>query len=182
MGLAVLSKDALDGVAFYLIHDMLAKVLLFILGGLIIKASGTTNLKEMGGLIKPYPLLSGLFLMTGLVVAGIPPFSGFPGKLLLIRGGLEAGHYALSAIGLISSLIVLYSLLRIFSYAFWGERSDKMNQPPSITATSYLPAIILSVLVIGLGLFSEYVYGWVSLAGDGLANPAIYVDAILRSR
>ncbi|WP_018752079.1 Na+/H+ antiporter subunit D [Paenibacillus sanguinis] len=182
MGLAVLSKDALDGVAFYLIHDMLAKVLLFILGGLIIQVSGTTNLREMGGLLKHYPLLGGLFLMTGLVIAGIPPFSGFPGKLLLIRGGLETGHYALSAIGLLSSLIVLYSLLRIFSHAFWGEKSDISKQAPIITSTSYLPAIMLSVLVIGFGLFAEYVYGWVSIAGDGLANPAIYVDAILRSR
>ncbi|OXS56966.1 Na+/H+ antiporter subunit D [Cohnella sp. CIP 111063] len=182
MGLAVSSKDALDGVVFYLIHDMLAKALLFILGGLIVQASGTSSLKQMGGLIRSYPLMGGLFFITGLAIAGIPPFSGFPGKFLLLRGSLGEEYYGLSAVALASSLIVLYSLIRIFASAFWGERTEIREQPPVIPNKSLMPAIALSVLVIGVGFGSEYVYGWVSMAGDILVQPADYIDAILRSR
>lgn len=182
LGLAVSTKVALDGIVFYLIHDMLAKALLFILGGLIVQASGTTNLKQMGGLIKRYPLMSGLFFITGLAIAGIPPFSGFPGKFLLLRAGFEVGYYGLSAVALASSLIVLYSLIRIFSHAFWGEQSEMAEHLPVVSNKSLLPAIALSVLLIGMGFGSEYVYGWISMAGDVLANPSDYIDVVLRSR
>lgn len=180
LALAVSNKTAWDGVVFYLIHDMLAKALLFILGGLIVRASGTTNLKEMGGLIKRYPFMGGLFFIATLTIAGIPPFSGFPGKFLLIRGSLEAGYYGLSAVALLSSLIVLYSLLRIFSHAFWGETIEKEQQPPAMPAGSVVPAVALTILVIGIGLCSEYVYGWIAIAGDVLANPTNYIHAVLR--
>lgn len=179
LGLAVSTKSALDGVVFYLIHDMLAKALLFILGGLIVQATGTTDLKEMGGLLKRYPLMGGLFFIAGLAVAGIPPFSGFPGKFLFIRGSLEAGYYVLSAVALLSSLIVLYSLLRIFAHAFWGESVEQRRQPPTITARSLAPAVALGILVIGMGFGSEYVYGWISIAGDVLVNPADYIHAVI---
>ncbi|MFD0590238.1 Na+/H+ antiporter subunit D [Paenibacillus sp. GCM10027627] len=123
-GLAAFNKDSLDGAVFYLLHDMIAKALLFILGGMIIAAAGTSKLSEMGGLIKKHPVLGWMFFVTALSVAGIPPFSGFAGKLLIIRGGFEAEQYALAAISVASSFVVLYSLFRLFMAAFWGsERS-----------------------------------------------------------
>lgn len=48
-GLAVGTPDSLNGAVFYLLHDMLAKALMFILGGMIISAAGTEHLKNMGG-------------------------------------------------------------------------------------------------------------------------------------
>lgn len=180
LGLAVLSKDALDGVVFYLLHDMLAKALLFILGGLVMQAAGTSDLRQMGGLIHRYPLMGGLFFITGLAIAGIPPFSGFPGKLLLIRGGLTEGYYLLSAVSLVSSFLVLYSLLRIFMHAFWGEKNPEMDRIPPLDKKQLLPAAALSVLVVGIGLGAEHVYGWVSMAGDVLAHSHDYIDAVLK--
>ena len=91
LGLAVSSKASLDGAVFYLLHDMLGKALLFILGGLIIQASGTASLQQMGGLIKRYPLMGWLFFLATLAIAGIPPFSGLYGQAASPSGRLGEG-------------------------------------------------------------------------------------------
>ncbi|WP_159881421.1 Na+/H+ antiporter subunit D [Paenibacillus puerhi] len=181
-GLAVSVKDSLDGAVFYLLHDMLAKALLFVLGGMLVQATGTYNLQEMGGLKERHPLMGWLFLITALAIAGIPPFSGFAGKLLLIRGGLQEGYYGLTAIALASSLIVLYSLVRVFMHAFWGEAKAPSRPLPPLGPRLILPAAGLALLIIGMGLGSEYVYRLAAEAGRTLADPAVYIHAVLGGR
>jgi len=196
LGLAVSSEESLTGAVFYLIHDIPAKALLFMLGGWIILTAGTSDLKRMGGWIQRYPLIGGLLFLTAAAIVGLPPLSGFPGKLLLIRSGLQEGYGLLSAVALLSSLIALYSLLRIFMHAFWGE--EMLRREPQAGATAepklapssasppsrltLLPIVALSILIIGIGLGAEFLYEWASQAGDVLANPDRYIDAVLKGR
>ncbi|QQZ59348.1 Na+/H+ antiporter subunit D [Paenibacillus sonchi] len=178
-GLSAGTPDALDGAVFYLLHDMLGKALMFILGGLMIAAAGTDRLEHMGGLIKRYPLLGWSFFALALALAGIPPFSGFPGKVLIIRGGLDAGMLTLSLIGLGSSLLVLYSLIKVFRLAFWGNMPD--TEPPKVKLKSGTAvAAGLLVLVILMGLGAERVNTYVSQAGEVLGSPRLYIEAVLK--
>ena len=64
--------------------------------------------------------------------------------------------------------------------AFWGEEKPELNQMPLLSSKLLLPAVGLSVLVIGMGLGSEAVYGWVSVSGDTLLHPSTYIDAVLK--
>lgn len=178
-GLAVAAKDSLDGAVFYLLHDMVAKALMFILGGIVIHLAGTHRLKEMGGLIKHYPAVGWMFLVTALAIAGIPPLSGFTGKLLLIRGGLESEAYLLSGISLAVSLIALYSLIRLFMHAFWGKEREDRPYTSAPAAGMVLPAVGLLIIVIAIGLGSEWVYRVAAEAGTVLFHPENYIDAIL---
>ncbi|WP_424767780.1 Na+/H+ antiporter subunit D [Paenibacillus sp. sgz302251] len=179
-GLAVSTKDGLNGAVFYMLHDMVAKALLFILGGIIVHVSGTSHLKEMGGLIKRYPVIGWMLLVVSLAIAGIPPLSGFAGKLLLVRAGLQDQYYWLTAISLASSLIVLYSLIRIFMHAFWGEEKLHAEKPQAVSKGVTFSAACLLVIVIAMGIGSEWVYQLVAEAGNTLINPTIYIDAVLK--
>ena len=180
-GLAVATKESLDGVVLYLMHDMIAKTLMFILGGMIIAAAGTNKLHEMGGLIKRYPLIGWLFFILVLALVGIPPLSGFPGKVLMVQGGLSQGDFLLTAVAVASSLIVLYSLIRVFMGAFWRE--DHLLPVREIKkwhSTAYVSVIGLFILVIGLGVGSQWIYSFAGQAGEVLANPSIYIEAVLK--
>lgn len=180
-GLVAATGDAINGAVFYLLHDIVAKGLLFILGGLIISASGTDRLKDMGGLIQRYPLLGWMFFILALALVGIPPLSGFPGKLLLIRGGLEEGMIGLSLIGVGSSLLVLYSLIKIFRIGFWGDPQEKQIQKSgALPRAGMTGAAGLLLIVILAGICSEYVYSFVSQAGEVLANPELYIEAVMK--
>ncbi|MHA0856408.1 Na+/H+ antiporter subunit D [Paenibacillus sp. CMAA1364] len=181
-GLAASTGDSLNGAVFYLLHDILAKGLMFILGGMIITIAGTDQLKEMGGLIKRYPLIGWMFFTLALTLVGIPPLSGFAGKVLLIRGGLDAGMLTLSLVGLASSFLVLYSLIKVFRMAFWGDEKEQIDRQPIHLKGMTSIAVGLLVVVIFMGIGAETVYSYVSQAGDVLANPKLYIEAVMGSR
>lgn len=179
-GIAVANGDALNGVVLYLMHDMVAKALMFMLGGMIIQAVGTRRITEMGGLMRKRPLLGWMFFILSLTVAGVPPLSGFAGKLLILRGGLDAGMYLFTAISLATSLIVLYSMLRIFMHAFWGEEKTPIPAKAQNQTAMTVAAVSLFSLIILMGIGSEWLYALASRAGDILLQPENYIEAVLR--
>ncbi|QSF46870.1 Na+/H+ antiporter subunit D [Paenibacillus tianjinensis] len=180
-GLAAGTRDALDGTVFYLLHDMLAKGLMFILGGVIISAAGTDRLNSMGGMIKKYPLIGWMFFILTLALVGIPPLSGFAGKVLIIRGALDTGMLTLSLIGLGSSFLVLYSLIKVFRQAFWGNEPENDQPKVSLKWASAIAGGLL-VLVIAMGIGAEFVFTYVSQAGEVLASPVQYIDAVMKMK
>lgn len=179
-GMASASRTALEGLLFYMLHDMLIKTLLFLLGGALIAVAGTSKLDNMGGLIKRYPMLGWMFFISALALAGIPPFSGFPGKLLLFEGGLQTGLYGLTGIAVLSSLLMLYSVLRIFIQAFWGEPPAGVVRRPYPVNGLLIPAGILFIFIIVMGVGAEGMFQLTSRAGDILLHPNLYIDAVLK--
>lgn len=180
-GVAVASSDSLNGAVFYLMHDMIAKALLFILGGIIMASAGASKLSDMGGLMKRHPLVGWMFFIVALALVGIPPLSGFLGKVLIVRGGLSEGHHTLTGLALASSLAVLYSLIKVFMGAFWGEfPGPNESRPVRIHRTAYAGAILLAIIVIVLGVGSEWVYSYTSQAGAVLSDPSLYIQAVLK--
>jgi multicomponent Na+:H+ antiporter subunit D len=179
-GISVLTQDSLSGAVFYLMHDMIAKALLFFLGGMILAASGTEQLKQMGGLIRRYPYTGWMFFILTLALVGVPPLSGFAGKVMMIRSGFGELHVALSLIALASSFVVLYSLIKVFQEVFWGgERSDEEIRPLRYKAMM-APAAVLFVLLILMGIGAETVNEYVLQAGAVLADPAQYINAVMK--
>ncbi|AGA67701.1 formate hydrogenlyase subunit 3/multisubunit Na+/H+ antiporter, MnhD subunit [Desulfitobacterium dichloroeliminans LMG P-21439] len=183
-GLAIFTQEALMGALYYLLHDIVTKALLFLLGGIIILVAGSDQLKKMGGMIRGYPFLGWLFLLTTLALGGIPPLSGFLGKVLIVQEGLargvgEMGFYGLTALALLSSLLVLFSLIKIFILTFWGEaRVNRGGEKKEIRGL-LIPCAGLLVVSIGLGVGAEMLYPYIEQAGYGLMNPEVYIKAVL---
>ncbi|MFC3769360.1 Na+/H+ antiporter subunit D [Paenibacillus sp. GCM10012303] len=180
-GLSVSNGEALNGVVIYLLHDMIAKALLFMLGGLLIAAAGTSRLEQMGGLIRRRPAIGWMFFITALSVAGIPPLSGFTGKLLIVQGGLKDHAFWLTGISLLTSLVVLYSLVRMFMAAFWGEEKRPAAAPAAGSPrTAYVSTALLLVVMIAMGIGSEWVYRFATDASDTLLHPNTYIHSVLK--
>ncbi|MBM6619216.1 Na+/H+ antiporter subunit D [Bacillus suaedaesalsae] len=179
IGIGVFSVTSLAGAVYYLIHDMIIKCALFLLAGTVVSITGTTDIRKMGGLIHRYPLLGWLFFVSALVVAGIPPFSGFIGKYLLVRGGLEEGHYFAIILALLLSLLILLSVIRIFITAFWGEEKEYNGKHVSMKGI-VPPVSFLLAFSIFLGLGAEVVYPYVQFIGDVLASPSYYIENVIK--
>jgi multicomponent Na+:H+ antiporter subunit D len=181
IGIGVFSVTSLGGAVYYLIHDMIIKSALFLLAGIIVMVTGTHDIRKMGGLIHRYPLLAWLFFVSTLVLAGIPPFSGFIGKYLLVRSGIEEGHYISIILALMLSLLILLSVMRVFIAVFWGEKKEDMQENSSVPIKGLLaPVSFLLAFSIFLGVGAELVYPYVQMIGDVLASPSYYIENVIK--
>ncbi|QFT90379.1 Na(+)/H(+) antiporter subunit D [Bacillus sp. THAF10] len=179
-GIAIATETGYAGSIYYLIHDMVIKGALFLLAGSMYTITGTDNIKKMGGLIKRHPLLGWLFFTACLALAGIPPLSGFVGKILLVQGGLDQGHYLFVGIMLFSSLLVLYSVMKIFMNCFFREEAISAKEEKGSTKGLVYPSVILIAISAFLGLGAEFVYPYVYEAAETLKDPSIYIQAVLK--
>jgi len=181
MGLAIFTPLALAGAIFYIVHHILVKTALFLIAGTVEKLRGTTHLSRLGGLVDTAPGLSCLFVVAGLSLAGAPPLSGFVAKFMLIRAGLESSAYGIVAVSVLVSFLTLFSMMKIFRYAFW-RKAPALDAPSAgkLARLGAVTALVLLGVVLGLGAALAVPYAF--LAAQQLADPSSYVTAVLGAR
>jgi NADH-quinone oxidoreductase subunit L len=109
---------------FHLMTHAFFKALLFMAAGSLIGAmAGEQSLEKMGGFRKAMPFTYGCFIVGGLALSGIPPFSGFFSKdeILLVTGELGGWHWALYVAGYIGAFLTAVYTFRMIFRAFHGE-------------------------------------------------------------
>ena len=121
-GIGLASVDGFSGAIVYVVHHITIQTSLFLVVGLVERRGGSTSLLKLGGLARFSPLLGVLFFVPAMNLAGIPPMSGFLGKVGLIDAGIQAGTplaYVLVAAGILTSLLTLYAVAKTWNLAFW---------------------------------------------------------------
>ncbi|SDY43223.1 multisubunit sodium/proton antiporter, MrpD subunit [Modestobacter sp. DSM 44400] len=121
-GIALASRAGLAGAVFYVAHHIAIQTTLFLVAGLVERQGGSTAVDRLGGLARRSPLLAVLFFVPAMNLAGIPPLSGFIGKLGLLQAGVADGGavaYVLVAGGVVTSLLTLVAMSRVWARAFW---------------------------------------------------------------
>jgi multicomponent Na+:H+ antiporter subunit D len=184
LGIGLGSELALAATIFYLPHVIFAKSALFLVGGIVQRLQGSFNLKELGGLYKSSLGVSLLFFVPAMALAGIPPLSGFWAKFGLIRAGLEGGYYGLIAVALGVSVLTLYSMTKIWTYAFWSKRAPAYERPLTIIPPAqkwllYTPTFILGALTLLMGLGAGPLFDLAIRAAGQLLDQQGYISAVL---
>ncbi|EFV13351.1 Na+/H+ antiporter subunit D [Segniliparus rugosus] len=142
-GIALATPEGLAGTVYYVAHHILVQTTLFLVVGLIERQAGASSLRRLGGLAAASPMLAALFLIPALNLAGIPPFSGFIGKVVLTQAAIAHGGFLswlLVAGGMVTSLLTLYAIMRVWNLAFWRPREDAPEgelataAPPTMTS------------------------------------------------
>jgi multicomponent Na+:H+ antiporter subunit D len=179
-GISVLNTASITGAVYYLMHDMLIKAALFLLVGVVISITGTSNLRNISGLINRFPGLGWTFFIAALALAGIPPLSGFVGKLLIVQGGFEGESFLGAFITLMSSLLVLFSVMKIFINGFWGKDRTYVGEEKAPVKQLLIAPVMLVVISALYGIGSESILPYISQAADTLLDPNIYINAVLK--
>ncbi|MBA0050383.1 Na+/H+ antiporter subunit D [Streptomyces sp. AJS327] len=129
-GIGLASPDGLSGAVFYVAHHITVQTTLFLVAGLVERRGGSTDLQRLGGLATLSPMLTLLFFIPAMNLAGIPPLSGFLGKLGLLRAGVADGStlsYVLVAGGTLTSLLTLYAVAKAWNLAFWRAAPPELS-------------------------------------------------------
>ena len=140
-GVALSSELGLSGAIYYVAHHILVQTALFLVVGLIERQAGASTLQRLGGLAAASPLLAFVFVIPALNLGGIPPFSGFVGKVALLEAGAQDGSvlaWLLVGGGVVTSLLTLYVVSRVWTLAFWRTRTDAPEGDVAAAAPSAL--------------------------------------------
>ncbi|MGH9258819.1 MAG: proton-conducting transporter membrane subunit, partial [Acidimicrobiales bacterium] len=186
MGLGLFTLGGLAAAVLYTIHHIVAKTGLFLTGGLIEHAGGSSRLSRLGGMVRTAPLLAVLFLVPALSLVGIPPLSGFVAKFALIDAAAARSSYAVMGVALLVSLLTMYSLMKIWISVFWSPATEPL--PRGVSAGSdeplggpllmVLPTAVLAALTIAIGLAAGPLYDLSLRAAADLLDPSAYVAAV----
>jgi multicomponent Na+:H+ antiporter subunit D len=182
MGLGLFTTLSIAGAIYFIVHNIFAKTNAFLVGGLINKLQNSYYLKKTGGLFNAKPGLAFLFFIPGMALAGIPPLSGFFGKFILIKASFDTQHYVIGATSLVVSLITLYSMLKIWNYSFWKEKTDNVGDKSNmmkLTFTEILPSVVLALLSVAMGIGAGYMFDLCLDAAKQLIDSTGYIQKVI---
>ncbi|MFC7620870.1 Na+/H+ antiporter subunit D [Microlunatus sp. GCM10028923] len=191
-GIALASTSGYAGAIFYTAHHITIQTTLFLVTGLIERRGGTTSLSDLGGLAALSPLLGVLFFVPAMNLAGIPPLSGFVGKLGLLGAGVAVGTplaYVLVAGGVLTSLLTLYAMAKVWNRAFWRSAPDgvpdregtltvrrgKIELPRGMVIT----AAFLVLIGFAITFIAGPLYGYAERAAGDMLLRTPYLQAVL---
>ncbi|MBB5914239.1 multicomponent Na+:H+ antiporter subunit D [Nocardia transvalensis] len=205
-GIGLNTAAGLAGTIFYVAHHILVQTTLFLVVGLIERQAGSASLSRLGGLLAASPALAVLFGIPALNLGGIPPLSGFIGKTALLQAGAADGGvlaWVLVAGSVVTSLLTLYVMARVWSKAFWRPREQAPEGNLADAAPSALIdestdvefgdradvgrmprlMVIPTVALLGVGLaltaFAGPILGIADRAAAELDNRTTYLETVL---
>lgn len=200
-GLGLASVIGLGATIFYVAHHITIQTSLFLVTGLIEHRAGTANISRLGSMLKISPLIAILFFIPALNMGGIPPFSGFLGKVGLVQAGAADGSplaWIIIAASLVASLLTLLVMMRIWTRVFWrqvhdvddatsrvveearradqGEPGLRRNRPGLVG-----PTVALIAVGVGLTVVAGPLYEFSDKAATDMLLRTPYLEAVLGS-
>ncbi len=181
--LAVFTAQATSAALYYLIHSTFAAGSLFLIADLVAERRGVVRDRlVLAPRIAQGGLIASLFFIAAIAITGMPPLSGFIGKLLVLDGVRASAHATwFWALILSTSLIAIVGFARGGSLLFWKAHALPAAPAP-VRRPDALPFIAVGGLLACLALltlFAGPVYAWLELTAAQLYAPAGYIEAVL---
>ncbi len=176
---------------YYLPHSTFAAAAFFLLADSIVNRRGEMSDRFEPGLIMLHQRIVGtLFFVMAILVAGLPPLSGFVGKFLILQAALS--HVALSwimATILITSLFTIIALARSGSLLFYRAQApeathaatDDHTQPiitPHGISGLAIPVCLLA-LCVALMIWAGAITEFAQETANQLLHPDDYIQSVL---
>lgn len=187
MGLGLFSVMGLAGAVYFMVHNIVVKTNLFLVAGIARRLTGETHLDRLGGLCRARPWLAACFFVSAMSLAGLPPFSGFFGKLALLVAAARTGHWTVFTVAVVVSFLTLYSMTKIWTHAFWKPAPEGMPDPAPgrdpetdrAVAGMLIPVTALAAVSLLMGLGAGPCMRLALDAAEQLLDKGAYIRAVL---
>ena len=187
VAVAAFSASATTAALYYLIHSTFAAASLFLIADLVVTRRSADRLRAEAPTVQN-GLFAALFFAAAIAMAGMPPLSGFLGKLLVLDAVREPGLivWAWPAI-LVGSLLTIVGFARAGSTLFWKSTSVPVGDGDPDTRVPHDPAtalqvapVMLALFMLGaLAVFAGPVSAYLENTSTQLFDRAGYISAVL---
>ena len=185
VAISMFTPTSIAAALFYIVHSTLAGAALFLIVDLVKHTRASLALRAMPP-VAGAAIVSGLFFAAAIAMAGLPPLSGFIGKLLILDAGYQAGAAGLIwTVILASSLVAVVGFGRAGSTVFWkanavapGEDAG-FKDPPATTALIAVGGLI--AMSAALTVLGGFVHDHTIAISDQLFDPAPYIETVTQT-
>ncbi len=183
ISIAHFTPEGIAAALYYIVHSTLAGAALFLVVDLVKTSRANLRLTVMAPMAGA-ALTAGMFFVAAIGMAGLPPLSGFLGKLLILDATFESGDGAWTWVFiLVASLIAIVGFARAGSIVFWKAQSvtpDEDAEPaPAPNALSYVAVGGLVALMIIYTFFSGAAHDYMIATTGQLFAPEPYISTVL---
>ena len=169
----------------YLLHHMLVKTALLMAAGIVEQESKSGRVyldsSQYRGLLAHRPWLGIWFFLAAISLLGIPPFSGFVGKVSIVQLLVQDQQWLLLAIVTGSGILTLMLVIRIWQSFFWGKSRHRAQAAATPSATGLLSHSPLAGLVLCslfLGVFGQQFWSLSAQAAQELQDRTAYIETV----
>lgn len=188
-GIVLGNRIGLAAAIFYAVHHIVVQTTLFLVAGLMEHVGGSTSLRRLSSLASVSVGLICLYLVPALNLVGFPPLTGFIGKLGLAEASVRSATplaWSLLAAGLITSLLTLYVVVKVWNMAFWQTAEAEGADPRPSGGLRHAraramaaPTAGLVILSLALTLAAGPLMSYTSRGAARLLERKDYVEAII---
>ncbi|GAA4219137.1 multicomponent K+:H+ antiporter subunit D [Sagittula marina] len=185
LAVSVFEQYAMTTALYYLLHSTLSAAALYLVADLVISRRGTDALTVRTATAQN-GLFAALFFAAAIAMTGMPPLSGFLGKLFVMDALSGPGviGWAWSAI-LIGSLMTIVGFVRAGSQIFWKSTSVAPDEDtaatdlPRVSALQAAPAMVAVALLMALAAFAGPVTNYLDATSAQLFDSSDYINQVL---
>jgi multicomponent Na+:H+ antiporter subunit D len=157
LGLGIGTPLSIFAAIFHLFNHSVFKSLLFLNAGAIEYATGSRDMVKLGGLMKRMPVTAATYFIGAMSISGVPPFSGFWSKLLIIIAAVMAGQFWYAGWAVVASILTLAAFMKVAKVAFRGETNELTAQAHEVPMTMRSVMVVLAVIcILGGGLMHPW--------------------------
>jgi NADH-quinone oxidoreductase subunit N len=153
VGLAVNTPAGIQGVLIYMVTYIFMSAGVFAcIIAMNRRGIALEKISDLSGLARTDPMLAGAFAIFMFSMAGVPPFSGFFGKLYVFYAAVQAGYWTLAVIGVLTSVIGAYYYLRVVKVMYFDEAQPAFDpRSPSLSFVAGVGALVTVLFALGAG-------------------------------
>jgi hydrogenase-4 component F len=145
-GLATGASDF--GAVFQVLNHALTKSLCFFVAGIVLLAVGTTEIRPVRGLMRRSPFAGTALLLSGLAIAGAPPFPIFLSEMSILSAGIDSGQYAVVTLLTVFIVVAFTAIMLHVNRMVFGAPEDGM--PVHAVPHSCVAAVIAGAAPVAL--------------------------------
>ncbi len=161
MGFATLKPEGLIGAGVQMFSHGVMTALFFAAVGMVYDRAHTRQIPELGGLVKPLPLVAIGVIVGSLVSMGMPGFSGFIAEFPIFMG-IWKTQWVVAVIAIISIIVTASYVLLVVRRVFFGTMPEGMEgHITQIRGLDKIALVLLMALMVGIGLFPALMVPWV---------------------
>jgi formate hydrogenlyase subunit 3/multisubunit Na+/H+ antiporter MnhD subunit len=178
---AIATTNSVTGGLFQMVSHTLGKALLFLAVGYMVYRSGSMEISSLEGMGRRMPLTSFAFTIGAFSLVGLPPFIGFPSKLLIVRSALTGQGVLLQilvGLVLVATVIEGAYFFRVIQTVYFkkGEGREARQDAPAVALFSMF---VFVVIIVVIGVYPNLITDVLESGASELLERANYIGSVL---